>query len=67
MKKKVLAGEKGEHVHVPESKRNAKFLPSKNHALWLNDDTVSADSSATSGVYKTRRVASTNSSKTGRE
>jgi hypothetical protein len=49
-KDKVLAGEKGEHVHVPASKRGKAL--SKSHDLYLNPDTISKDSSQTSGVYR---------------
>jgi hypothetical protein len=64
-KDKILAGEKGEHIHVPDSKRGNALT--KSHELWMNPDTITKDSSATSGVYRTRRVAGTNSSKTNKE
>jgi hypothetical protein len=64
-KDKVLAGSKGENVHVPVSKRGKAL--SKSHELYLNPDTITRDSSATSGVYRTRRVAGTNISKTNKE
>jgi hypothetical protein len=51
-KKKVLAGVEGDPTYVPATKRDPKHLASKHHGLWMNEDTISKDSSETSGVYK---------------